>query len=364
MHKRESPRLAQQSVGLHLVAMVLAGAMLAGCQSGPVVAGKVVCADGRPGGGAVVTVIAYDQVRMSGRLEPRKMGQVRADQNGAFSARVSGAPEYVVLAARKPGWAIGWEGWNPDRPSRRVRIRLKPPAALTGRVVDEAGKPVPGAKVWPAGRGISGEDIEGFEALTDKDGRFAFHDMPPGAKVQLQVLAAGYAKTDSGRQEGDVVAPCQDIELKLSPQAELEAEVVEKLTGRPVSGVELVAHVWQKTYSRIAEPVPGRPGHYRWLNMPAGRGMVGMSVRLDRPAVWASASAQMQTQVGQATRVRLGCPGPTASSAAWPCRGPTRSAGPGRTGTSAAARKARWWCSIRARSRPRGRAGRRGSRSC
>ncbi|KPK83145.1 MAG: hypothetical protein AMJ81_08525 [Phycisphaerae bacterium SM23_33] len=285
--------------------MVLAGAMLAGCQSGPVVAGKVVCADGRPGGGAVVTVIAYDQVRMSGRLEPRKMGQVRADQNGAFSARVSGAPEYVVLAARKPGWAIGWEGWNPDRPSRRVRIRLKPPAALTGRVVDEAGKPVPGAKVWPAGRGISGEDIEGFEALTDKDGRFAFHDMPPGAKVQLQVLAAGYAKTDSGRQEGDVVAPCQDIELKLSPQAELEAEVVEKLTGRPVSGVELVAHVWQKTYSRIAEPVPGRPGHYRWLNMPAGRGMVGMSVRLDRPAVWASASAQMQTQVGQATRVRL-----------------------------------------------------------
>jgi hypothetical protein len=246
MHKRESPRLAQQSVGLHLVAMVLAGAMLAGCQSGPVVAGKVVCADGRPGGGAVVTVIAYDQVRMSGRLEPRKMGQVRADQNGAFSARVSGAPEYVVLAARKPGWAIGWEGWNPDRPSRRVRIRLKPPAALTGRVVDEAGKPVPGAKVWPAGRGISGEDIEGFEALTDKDGRFAFHDMPPGAKVQLQVLAAGYAKTDSGRQEGDVVAPCQDIELKLSPQARQR-----RGAGRPRLAENLQPH-------RRARPGPAR----------------------------------------------------------------------------------------------------------
>lgn len=305
MRKAGCYGFGQRCVSLHLVTMVLAGAMLAGCQTGPVVVGKVICADGRPADGAVVTVIARDRIRMGGFSEPRKIGQVSADEGGAFSARVSGAPQYVVLAARKPGWAIGWEGWNPERPSRRVRIRLKPAATLTGRVVDEAGKPVPAAKVWVAGRGISGEGIEGFEAVTDKDGRFAFHDIPQGAKVKFEVLAAGYAKIDARRQEGDVVAPCEDVELKLSPQAELEAEVVEKLTGRPVSDVELVAHVWQKTYSRLAKPVPGQPGHYRWQNMPAGRGMVGMTTRLDRPAVWACTSARMRTKVGQTTRVRL-----------------------------------------------------------
>ena len=138
MHKAGCDHFGQRCVSLHIVTLGLAGAMLAGCQTGPVVAGKVICADGRPAGGAVVTVIASDRIRM-GPSEPRRIGQVRADENGAFSVRVSGAPRYVAFAARKPGWAIGWDGWKPDRPSRRVWIRLELAATLTGRGVVVAG---------------------------------------------------------------------------------------------------------------------------------------------------------------------------------------------------------------------------------
>lgn len=113
------------------------------------------------------------------------------------------------------------------------------PAVLSGRIVDEMGKPVAGASVHLSGQGAYPP------ATTDKDGRYAFAAAGPDGEYEIEVVATGYVHTGrSGpRQE-------KPVKLMLSRTAEARRDVVlERGTavvvnvldqnGNPISGARV-----------------------------------------------------------------------------------------------------------------------------
>jgi uncharacterized GH25 family protein len=106
------------------------------------------------------------------------------------------------------------------RPDAELEIRLPPAGKFVGRVIDEAGKPVPGATV---GVNTSGTIISGL-ALWERcgpDGRFTWDGAPFGRTVQLAAQAPGFASQDGQGQVAVAGEPPPEIvfTLKRNPSA-------------------------------------------------------------------------------------------------------------------------------------------------
>ncbi|MBL8862246.1 MAG: carboxypeptidase regulatory-like domain-containing protein [Planctomycetes bacterium] len=126
-----------------------------------------------------------------------------------------------------------------DAPGRARRV--------TGRVLDESGRPVPGALVLAAG--TSGFDelaldevdplempwMRRVETRTDAEGRFALEPRAE-ARVRLAVRAAGFAPLDVERPLSESKPELGDLVVQRG--VVVEGRVVDHL-GRPVEGAEL-----------------------------------------------------------------------------------------------------------------------------
>ena len=124
---------------------------------------------------------------------PRR--DVQTDQNGSFVIRDMPAGNFVV-SAKKTGYAYSsfgerfpedatqWFDLGEGEQARDVTIRAWKTAAVSGRVVDAAGQPVPGVAVQP--RRVTSEGnwrmltSGGRGATTDRDGVYRLTDLPPG----------------------------------------------------------------------------------------------------------------------------------------------------------------------------------------
>ncbi len=77
-------------------------------------------------------------------------------------------------------------------------LRLEPAAAVAGRVVDEAGRPVPGARLTAALRSHPDKrpafrpDRAAGRAVSDREGRFQLTGLHPAAGYELAVAKAGF----------------------------------------------------------------------------------------------------------------------------------------------------------------------------
>ena len=192
-------------------ATVLAGVPAAAVAGDPVPSvvtfrGRVLDADRRPVEGARVVVVPVDRLR---RLAPRLPG-TRTDAQGRFElaapavvrdtwGRLPERPQLPAVVALAPG---GLEAVACDTEGAPVsgdlELPLRPAGSLTGRVVDEAGHPVVGARVLvrdadhaPRDGGRPAEVLHAaLAATTDGDGRFTLGPMWPGA-IELSVRASG-----------------------------------------------------------------------------------------------------------------------------------------------------------------------------
>ncbi|MEM9281491.1 MAG: carboxypeptidase regulatory-like domain-containing protein [Verrucomicrobiota bacterium] len=163
------------------------------------------------------------------------------------------------------------------RPGSGVRLVIGSThfASVTGRVVDENGDPVAGARIrW------NSEKIPGMpeEAISGEDGRFLIEQLVGGTHVGFFVNADGYG--EGGAQEaiqpGEVFA-LSDIQLLLA-QSKVSGRVVDS-EGSPVSG----AAVEVDGYLQPSRGVKG---------MSSGDGSFELSGLVDR---WFWISGSMQT---------------------------------------------------------------------
>ncbi|KKL46275.1 hypothetical protein LCGC14_2347190, partial [marine sediment metagenome] len=182
---------------------------------------------------------------------------------------------------------------------------------LAGTVVDEAGKPVPRARVMltlrPADRAggkpwlMAGGSVESLVATTGEDGSFSFANVPVGYSGEFRVEAAGKGILDTRQQRRGTVyrAPAKDIQLTLPQAARIEAVAVDKDTGKPVGNVRLMA-----TDYRVGPQEPGRcvskkAGRFVWDKLPPGSYQLSVAAPAEGPANWAGAPVTVTVKAGQ-----------------------------------------------------------------
>ncbi|HEX6864648.1 MAG TPA: carboxypeptidase-like regulatory domain-containing protein, partial [Thermoanaerobaculia bacterium] len=124
-------------------------------------------------------------------------------------------------------------------------LTLQRGAALTGRVSDSGGQPVPGAEVWVVPSEMRDADLdwsgyyrEGPAARTDARGAFEIPDLDPGETVDLDVCAPGHLPVSLYFH----AAPRDPVEAVLQPAARLAGRVLDP-EGAPVSGAQVRAWI-------------------------------------------------------------------------------------------------------------------------
>jgi uncharacterized GH25 family protein len=142
--------------------------------------------------------------------------------------------------------------------------------AITGRIVSEAGKPMPNARVMVSG---SGRQSVRRTINTDEAGRFVADDLPRGSYA-ITVQASGYVLV---RSPGDTVhhRPGDSVNLVLKKGGVITGKVTTP-DGDPVAGVQMSATLLRDERGRRNESTYGSSrytddrGVYRLFGLPAG----------------------------------------------------------------------------------------------
>jgi protocatechuate 3,4-dioxygenase beta subunit len=220
------------------------------------VTGCVADYQGRPV--AEATVVCYDLTAKLGQRNYEPVERAQTTPDGRFSLQVETRGPYPLLVAGKQDLALAW--MTIER-AGGCTIRLGRPNLFKGTVVDEAGRPVPGAKVRMCLKNEMMARTEiaplvpesWFTTQTDTRGQFSFDNIPEGTTADFGVAASGrspmWTFCDFGLEEGEHYAAGQtDIRITLPAEARIEGCVVDEGTGDPVSGLRVLARPY------------GRPG--------------------------------------------------------------------------------------------------------
>jgi hypothetical protein len=169
------------------------------------------------------------------RIEPQSEGGYAYPEVANTETEGSGR---WMLTQVAPGWyrvVVEADGYVPrvvghkktdDQPYwQRFDTALSRSAPLDGRVVDEAGAPLAGAKVsiWYVftASGKRYESPRDYETTTDEEGRFAI-DWAPVGSGRIWVHKSGYVRSGLGQ---DVHLPAQNLELRMAKSAQLRVTV-------------------------------------------------------------------------------------------------------------------------------------------
>lgn len=159
---------------------------------------------------------------------PPWRGTTGADGRVAFAGL---APDSYGLAATAPGFRPADLPLQPQAGLRWEAILvLVPGAAVSGRVVDEAGAPVAGAVVTPFPAAVKGGLVPrprrtAFDVVTDADGRFAVPALDPGEHL-LQATHPEYLPGWSEPLTVDGRTPRTGLELRVARGGVVAGQVV------------------------------------------------------------------------------------------------------------------------------------------
>jgi len=281
--------------------------------------GKVVDEQNRPIAGVKVALneMAYGQTTNS--YDTRLIGQVTTGTDGAFSFSTSAESDfyrYGYIVADKEGLALSFANWRIREGNKELEIKLGQPEELSGIVVDENDKPVADAQVsismlsigtMQEERGVGGPlAIELFTSTTDTAGTFKFTKIPPESTAEFIMKKDGratvgtYKNTGGGDQKLNFAAGQADIKLVLPIEAKIEGIVVQKDTGKPVSGVQLMATSEQGIpYFRQKPLVPNEDGKFSIDALASGRYTLGPVQSTDELADWVAEPVEVMAEAGK-----------------------------------------------------------------
>jgi uncharacterized GH25 family protein len=217
--------------------------------------GKVDDAQGQPIAGAIVKFYDGKYTQSMYTADIADAEEIKSDTNGEFSIIKKTNYPYGHIVVEKEGLALDCAEWN-KRESLEFQFRLGEPKELTGIVVDENGKPVSDAQVGILMLVIgsneerhlldSNASAKILNTRTDSTGKFSFMNLPADAKVEFLVQKAGYATISTFKR---AVIPNQslqfspgqkDIKIIQPAESRIEGVVVDKDTGKPVAGINLL----------------------------------------------------------------------------------------------------------------------------
>jgi len=173
---------------------------------------------------------------------------------------------------------------------------------IAGFVLDEEGKPIPGAKVEvifisrTGGKHptsiLRGEELNVFRTYTDDDGRFTIHGLPRHGTATLRISCAGYAP-----KRGDMIRIGSDnLHFVLLPGGRIEGRVTFG-DGTPAEGVKVICRD-VAGIRRYVEAVTDGDGRYRIADLPEGSYTVRVASREPVPEWTAAAHIGVRVEGG------------------------------------------------------------------
>ena len=212
---------------------------------GATLAGRVIDHRGQavPNGEIFVLSQPASPNEMERALKGRKPAATAA-ADGRFSIEdlAQGAPVHV--AVRAPGYLVGQLRAVRPPTGKPVVIRLEPEAALQGRVVDEAGDPVPGARIdlqWQAFLPEEPDRPVGEPILrntrADGEGRFELRGLPAGA-ARVSATAPAFVPLEGVKVDLPRPSTAGELRLVLERGALLQGRVT-TAAGEPVPAVRV-----------------------------------------------------------------------------------------------------------------------------
>ena len=281
--------------------------------------GKVVDDQNRPIADVKVALheMVYGQTTNS--YDTKLIGEITTRADGAFSFSTSAESDvyrYGYIVAEKEGLALGFANWRIREGDKKLEIELGQPKELAGIVVDEDDKPVADAQVSIAmlfigtmqeERGVGGPlAIELFTSTTNTAGKFKFTKIPPNATAEFIMKKDGKATVGTHKNTGgadrklNFAAGQADIKLVLPIEAKIEGIVVQKDTGKPISGVQLTARSEQGIpYFRQKPLVPNEDGKFSINALASGRYTLGPVQSTDELADWVAEPVEVMAEEGK-----------------------------------------------------------------
>jgi protocatechuate 3,4-dioxygenase beta subunit len=228
--------------------------------------------------GAEVKGIVLDP---DGRPDPRAkiwgphIWEHGVQPDGTFTLKTLRPGGPVTLTVRGSDRALKAEVEVTPRPgaSEPVTIRLKRGLAVSGRVVDSRGQPLPNAEARAERRIEMGDGGWTFVAMdtarADAEGRFTLW-LLPGIEHQVNATAPGFG----GAQQAEVMVRDAGIDVGTLTLAAANLAVAGRVTdaeGKPVSGVQLHAGGEGQPLRGPSETVTDEQGRYRIEGLAAGK---------------------------------------------------------------------------------------------
>ena len=194
----------------------------------------------RPYGGRVQGVVMDTQGQPIAGAEINSHGmssdevrQTKTDARGEFLLdnvyRGSIGHELVVRAKGFAPRRVSFKPGTAARPAQ-LTLELEPGHRIKGRVVNEAGKPIPSVHVYFAhGNRGAGMDFGG-STISDPQGRFHFDSLPPATPFTF--VADGYSE---GPDQELALDGADEVVVTLKSQGTIKGRVVNAATGKPIA---------------------------------------------------------------------------------------------------------------------------------
>jgi beta-lactamase regulating signal transducer with metallopeptidase domain/5-hydroxyisourate hydrolase-like protein (transthyretin family) len=223
-----------------------------------------------------VRVILYRDGNYDGSRE--KVAEVETKADGRFTfpdAPAHDTGHTLAVVATKAGRGSFLSNLTREVRQKPITVTMSPAATLSGRVTDEAGKPIAGVRVWNSY--LAAGPLDGVHsAVTDADGRYALHDMArwkPFGEGRITIEGGCFFDVrhpDYGHERPLFYRMPDTVDVVLRPAGIVEGKLIDKLTGKPAAGA-IMSLQGLKDVPAYEQTRTGPDGKFRFVSLKAGQ---------------------------------------------------------------------------------------------